>query len=127
LIISEKPIYSPSTQYNDILISLFQSALDRYIGTLKTDGTLIVDPKLVTKLPANNFNIYQVPATETAIQIGNRIAANMVILGFLQPLLNVISDDDLRSVIEETVKEKFIDLNLKAFNAGLGIAKKILT
>jgi len=81
----------------------------------------------VTKLPANNFNIYQVPATETAIQIGNRIAANMVILGFLQPLLNVISEDDLRSVIKETVKEKFIDLNLKAFNAGLGIAKKILT
>ncbi len=125
LIISEQPIYSPSTQYNDILVSLFQSALDRYIGNLKPTGTLIIDPKLVTKISANNFDIYQVPATETAIHIGNRIAANMVIVGFLQPLLNLVSEEDLKSVIKETVKPKFIDINLKAFNAGLSIAKDL--
>lgn len=125
LIISEQPIYSPSTQYNDILVSLFQSALDRYIGNLKSNGTLIIDPKLVNKIPTNNFNIYQVPATETAIQAGNRIAANMVILGFLQPLLNIINEEDLKSVIKENVKAKFIDINLKAFNKGLSIAKDL--
>lgn len=127
LIISEQPIHSPSTKNKDILVSLFQSAMDRYISTLEPGGILIVDPKLVTKLPDNNFTIYQVPATETAIQIGNRIAANMVMLGFLQPLLNLVSENDLKSVIEDTVKDKFVVINLKAFNAGLSIAKDLKT
>ena len=125
LIISDKPIYSPSTENKDILVSLFQSALDQYISTLKPNGILIVDPKLVTKIPAGDFAVYQVPATETAIKIGNRIAANMVMLGFLQPLLNLISEDDIKSVITDTLKNKFIDVNLKAFNAGLSIAKDL--
>ncbi len=125
IIISEHPIHSPSTQHNDVLVSLFQSALDKYISSLKTGGILIVDPKLVTEIPSDSYSTYQVPATETAIQIGNRIAANMVILGFLQPLLNIVSADDLKVVIKETVKEKFIDVNIKAFDAGLSFARDL--
>lgn len=124
LIISEQPILSPSTDKKDILISLFQSALDKYISTLKPGGILITDPKLVSKLPDDDFVIYEVPATETAIQIGNRIAANMVVLGFLQPLLNLVSEEDLKNVIRETVKQQFVDINIEAFNRGLKIAKK---
>ena len=125
LIISDQPINSPSTQNKDILVALFQSALNNYISTLKPGGILIIDPALVSEIPDNGFIIYQVPATETAIQIGNRIAANMVILGFLQPMLKLVSEDDLRSVIKETVKEKFINMNIEAFNAGLDIAKDL--
>lgn len=125
LIISNKPIHSPATENKDILVSLFQAALDRYITSLKPNGILIVDPKLVNRIPSKGFNVYRVPATETAIQIGNRIAANMVILGFLQPLLKIVSENDLKNVISNTVKEKFVDVNLRAFDAGLNIAKEL--
>lgn len=125
LIIYDKPINSPTTKYKDILICLFQSALERYFPTLKRKGILIVDPKLVTKIPSINANIYKVPATETAIKIGNRIAANMVILGFLQKLIKIISEDDLREAISSTVPEKYININLKAFNAGVHFAKDL--
>jgi len=125
LIISDEPIHSPTTEDKDILVSLFQAALDRYIENLKPNGILIVDPKLVNRIPTKDLDVYQVPATETAIRIGNRIAANMVMLGFLQPLLNIISENDLKSVISDTVKERFIDINLRAFNAGLSIAKDL--
>ena len=125
LIISDRPINSPTTKYKDILVCLFQSALDKYLHTLKRKGILIVDPKLVTKIPSIDANIYKVPATETAIKIGNRIAANMVILGFLQKLIKIISEDDLREAISSTVPEKYININLKAFNAGLRFAKDL--
>lgn len=125
LIISDKSINSPTTKYKDILICLFQSALDKYLITLKKKGILIVDPKLVTKIPSTDANIYQVPATETAIKIGNRIAANMVILGFLQKLIQVISEDNLREIISSMVPKKFIDLNLKAFDAGVHFAEDL--
>lgn len=123
LIIADQPIYSPSTAKKDILISMFQSALDRYITTLKPGGLLIVDPKLVFKFPSKDFTVYQVPATENAIRIGNRIAANMVMLGFIQPLIKLVSAEDLKSTIASTVKKKFVDINLKAFDVGLDIAK----
>lgn len=125
LIIFDKPINSPTTKYKDILICLFQSTLERYFPTLKRKGILIVDPKLVTKIPSIDVNIYRVPATETAIKIGNRIAANMVILGFLQKLIKIISEDDLREAISSTVPEKYININLKAFNAGVHFAKNL--
>ena len=125
LIISDEPINSPTTKYKDIFISLFQSALDKYLYTLKKKGILIVDPKLVTRIPSVDASIYKVPATEMAIESGNRIAANMVILGFLQPLIKLVSEDDLKSVIASTVKKKFVDINLKAFDAGLSIARDL--
>ncbi len=125
LIISDKLINSPTTKYKDILICLFQSALDKYLSTLKKTGILIVDPKLVTEIPSIDANIYKVPATETAIKIGNRIAANMVILGFLQKLIKVVSEDNLREIISSMVPKKFIDINLKAFNAGVSFAKDL--
>ena len=125
LIISNEPIHSPTSENKDILVSLFQAALDRYVASLKPNGILIVDPKLVNRIPTKGFNVYRVPATETALQIGNRIAANMVMLGFLQPLLNIVSENDLKSVISDTVKEKFVDINIEAFNAGLKIAKEL--
>ena len=50
LIISEHPINSPSTANKDILVALFQSALNSYISTLKPGGILIVDPALVSEI-----------------------------------------------------------------------------
>ena len=125
LIISDKPINSPTTKCKDILVCLFQSALDKYLITLRKKGILIVDPKLVTKIPSTGANIYQVPATGIAIKIGNRIAANMVILGFLQKLIKLVSEDNLREIISSMVPKKFIDINLKAFNAGVNFAKDL--
>ena len=125
LIISDGPINSPTTEYKDIFVSLFQSALDKYLHTLKKKGILIVDPKLVTKIPSIDVSIYKVPATEMAIESGNRIAANMVMLGFLQKLIKGVSEDDLREVISSTVKKKFVDINLKAFNSGVHFAKNL--
>jgi len=125
LIVSDKPFNSPTTRDKDILICLFQSALDKYLSTLKKTGILIVDPKLVTEIPPIEANIYRVPATETAIKIGNRIAANMVILGFLQKLIKVVNEDNLREIISSMVPKKFIDINLKAFNAGVNFAKDL--
>jgi len=127
LIISDKPINSPTTKYKDILICLFQGALDKYLSTLKKTGILIVDPKLVTEIPPIEANIYQVPATETAIKLGNRIAANMVILGFLQKFIKMISKEDLRGVITSMVPKKFININLKAFDAGVHFVEDLET
>ena len=125
LIISDRPINSPISEKKDILVALFQTALDIYLPSLQPGGTLIIDPKLVTETPSAEAKIYQVPATETAINLGNRITANMVILGFLQESTGLIERDDLVEVVKESVPTRFLDINLQAIEAGITLANGI--
>jgi 2-oxoglutarate ferredoxin oxidoreductase subunit gamma len=123
LIISGQPINSPITATKDILIALSQNALDRYISSLKPGGTLIIDPKLVSSVDTEKYRVIEVPATETAIKLGNRVAANMVVVGFIQQSTGLADRDDLIEVIKSHVPERFIELNLKAVDAGIELAK----
>jgi 2-oxoglutarate ferredoxin oxidoreductase subunit gamma len=125
LIIADQPINSPITATKDLLIALSQNALDRYLSSLKPGGTLVIDPKLVSNIDTAKYRVIEVPATETAIRLGNRIAANMVVVGFLQQITGLGSRDDLIDVIKDHVPERFIDLNLKAVDAGIELAKGI--
>ena len=62
-----------------------------------------------------------VPALKAASELGNVKALNVVMIGALSNRLDV-SDDIWRQAITKLVKPKFLDLNLKAFEAG----KKVL-
>lgn len=125
LIISDKPINSPISEKKDILVALSQMALDRYFPTLREGGTLVYDPKLITRVPDGSARVIPVPATETAVALGGRIAANMVVLGFLQASTGLITREDLIGVVKENVPAKFLDLNLKAVDAGIKLAEGV--
>ncbi|KAF0194537.1 MAG: 2-oxoglutarate ferredoxin oxidoreductase subunit gamma [Bacillota bacterium] len=122
LVISEGPINSPTADKKDILIALSQPSLERYLPTLKAGGILIVDPKTVTEIPTD-VKVVQVSATDTAVNLGNRIAANMVLLGFIQAATNLFSIEELLDVVKDYVPARFIDLNLAAVHAGVELAK----
>ncbi|NLY49920.1 MAG: ketoisovalerate oxidoreductase [Firmicutes bacterium] len=125
LIISSQPINSPISERKDIIVALSQMALDRYLPSLREGGTLIYDTKLETNLHATSAATIPVPATETAISLGNQIAANMVVLGFLQESTQLITREDLVQVVRETVPAKFLELNLKAVEAGRQLAQGV--
>jgi len=125
LIISNKPINSPTTEKKDILVAMFQTALEKYLPTLRAKGKLIIDSKLIKKIPPTKAIVYKVPATETAIKLGNRIAANMVILGFVQHASGLITRNDLIEVVSDFVPEEYLSLNLRAIDAGIEFAKEI--
>jgi len=123
LILSDKPINSPDVAAKDILLAMPQSALDTFLPSLKPDGILIVDPGMVTDTHGTKARVLEVPATETAQGLGNRICANMVILGFVQAVTGLISKEDLVHVVADSVPVKFVDLNLRAVDAGIELAK----
>lgn len=125
LIISNRPINSPTTEKKDILVAMSQIALEKYLPTLRAKGKLIVDSKLIKKIPSTKAIVYKVPATETAIELGDRIAANMVVLGFIQHTSELITRSDLIEVVTDFVPEKYLNLNLKAIDAGIEFAKGI--
>ncbi|MGQ9598904.1 MAG: 2-oxoacid:acceptor oxidoreductase family protein [Anaerolineae bacterium] len=122
LILSKSPIRAPLTDRVDILVAMSQLALDRYLGRLRPGGILIIDPELVQVPDRSDIRIIQVPATEIATQIGGRIAANMVMLGFLQGVMGLVSEEDLFDTIRDQVPPRYLDLNLEATRRGIALA-----
>ncbi len=123
LILSTREIYSPMSDEVDILVAMSQEAIEKYLGKLKSRGTLIIDSDLVESPARDDIEIIKLPATRIADEIGQKIAANMVILGFLQEMTDIFSKEDLLAVIRENVSGKFIELDIKAAEQGISLAQ----
>lgn len=123
LIIDKNPINSPVAQEKNLLVALFQNAYEKYIPTLDENGVLVIDPQLVTNLTRPIAHTFAVPATQIAVDLGNRMSANMVVLGFLSECLGMLKEEDLMDVIRTQVNPRFVELNLKAAQAGIAYAK----
>lgn len=123
LILSEGAINSPSADKVDILVAMSQLALDRYLGRLKPNGILIIDPRFVTSPTRDDVQILEVPVTQIAAdEIGQQITANMLMLGFLRQASGIFSEEALLEAIRESVPQRFLEANLKAANRGKALA-----
>ena len=117
VIISDKPIVFPLTTQPDILVAMSQEGIDRDGWSLRDGGTALVDGDLVKKVSAPAGKLYSVKATEIADRLGKRIVANIVMLGALSKILDLIDSNILLEVIVKTFP-KAADLNKKAFSLG---------
>ena len=124
LIINDKPINSPIAEKKNLLVALFQTAYEKYIDCLEEDGVLVIDPQLVTKITRPIKNTFEVPATQIAVDLGNRMCANMVTLGFICECLGTVTREDLLETVRENVSPRFVELNFKAVDAGIAYARE---
>ena len=51
-------------------------------------------------------------------QLGKKIVANVVILGYFTAVTDVVNYDAMKKAIPDSVPEKAIDLNMQAFERG---------
>jgi 2-oxoglutarate ferredoxin oxidoreductase subunit gamma len=122
VIISDEPVGYPFVLEADVLAVLFQEAYAKFRPSLKPGGTLIFDTGLV-KATADDANAFGIPATKIAEDVGSRLAANVVILGFLVGKTGVVSRESVEKAIRATLKPKIVDLNIKALDAGISLAQ----
>ena len=125
VVISANAIDYPLVDKVETLVAMSQPALAKYADDLLPGGTLLVDPDMITKLPSrNDLTVISVPATQAAEKLGNRIVANIVMLGALQGRTNVVSEKALLEAIKEYVPQRTIELNTKAAQEGNRIITK---
>ncbi len=122
IVASDRPIDYPFVQHPDILIALSQEAYTKFRPEAKPDALILIDNGLVT--PLEDDRPYGIPATRLAEELGRRIVTNMVMLGFFTAVTAAVSREAMEEAIKSSVKEKFIDLNLKAFATGFEHAKE---
>ena len=74
---------------------------------------------LVKSIEKISGNLRTIDATELAKQAGKAVAANAVMIGAVAAVKGFpLSKDLLRKTLAENVPQKFLDLNLKAFDLG---------
>jgi 2-oxoglutarate ferredoxin oxidoreductase subunit gamma len=126
VVLSGEPIGTPTSTENDILVAMFQTAYDSHKNQVKRGGTLFVDGGLVTNLGDvdPSVTVWKVPATESAIRMGSRMAGNMVMLGFVQEKTKLVSRESILAAMADSIKEKFVPINTKAFDEGVRLARE---
>ncbi|NSW85652.1 MAG: 2-oxoacid:acceptor oxidoreductase family protein [Syntrophobacteraceae bacterium] len=118
VIISDRTIHYPYVRRPDILVCMSQGGYDRFADTLKGDGTLIIDQDLVQPAAARGSGFFAIPATRIAEELGRRMMANIVILGFFTSVTEAVTADAMRRTVSESVPRGTGEANIGAFNKG---------
>jgi 2-oxoglutarate ferredoxin oxidoreductase subunit gamma len=119
LIISDTRVLYPYCATAGVLIALSQEAYDTYEPGLADGGILIYEQDLVQ--PSGNakrVKQFPIPATRIAEELGNRLFANLVVLGFFTAVTDAVSADAMKKALPGLVPDRFLKANLKAFEKG---------
>jgi len=115
--IADAQIHYPYIQNPDILVALSQAGYEKYKDLLKTEGLLIVDQDLV-RPDADCGDLYSVPSTRLAEEMGQKMMANIIMVGFFTAVTQAVSLEAARRTVRDSVPKGTEEKNLKAFEKG---------
>lgn len=126
VIISNDIIDYPKVQKPDILAVLSQKAYNMYKNDLKNDGIIITDSSI--NVDDNTMNkVFSLPIIETAKnKVGSLFTANIVLLGVVAELTNIVSQESLMKAIIQKVPKDTEKLNKIALEAGYNLVRNVL-
>jgi len=126
VIISSDEIDFPKVTKCDVFLALTQTAYEKYSKDLNNDNILIVD-KSVEVNTQGKSTVYSLPIIETAVDVIKKpIVTNIVALGAISALTEVVSRDTLEKSILYRVPKGTEELNKDALNKGYEMGKKLL-
>ena len=124
--VSDEPISSPVVTSYDVVVVLNQPSLDKFESRVKKGGVLIWESSTIKQGPTrDDINIYAIPAIDKAShELKNVQVMNMLLLGCLVKIVNVVKKDSLLIALKETLParhHKLIPLNEKAIEMGMSL------
>jgi len=128
VVLDDEPIDYPKVTQPDIAVMLFQEAYDYYCH--EVNDVLIYDEDLVQLDPRHleqeGLLIYPIRANRIAEELGRRVVTNIVTLGALAALTNVLPVEALEEAVLRSVPQKALDVNKEAFKRGLEHGTQLL-
>ena len=137
---SKDQVYSPVIEIGgaDMIVSFEKVEALRYLKYLKEGGTIVannykmesvatitgkaeykveeVDKKL------KELNAKVINAADKATELGNAKVMNIILLGTVIKGMH-LEDIDWEQIIRDNVKEKFIDINIRALHEGMELVR----
>ena len=118
----------------DLILAFEQLEAARWLPFLKTDGTIIANTQQIDPMPVvtgvatypegvleairkTGVKLQAVDALSLAVEAGSSKAVNVVLIGVMAAHMD-IDRAVWEQAIRDTVPEKFLEMNLKAFDLG---------
>lgn len=133
-------VYSPLIGQGeaDVMVAFEKMEAVRYADILKPEGVAVINdyeipsaaiasgaftyPQGCLEAMQDNFQVFSLNAAKIALELGSAKCMNIVLFGALTHVLK-LDGIDWEAVITETVPPKFLELNLRAYRAGLEAAR----
>lgn len=127
VIVSDGEIAFPYAQNPAMVICMSQEGYQNNHGKLAPGGALIWDTDLVeTGEHDPSWTEYHIPATRFAEELGNKMMANIVMLGFVSAVSDVVSVEALKQAMLNSVPPHTKEKNQAAFERGREYGQAIL-
>lgn len=130
VILSDEPISSPIVNEYDVAIILNQPSLEKFESHVKKDGILIYDPNGIVSPPTRkDIKIYKTEALDTATQMQNGKAFNMIVMGGLLKVCPLVKLENVMKGLKKSLPErhhKLLPMNEQAILKGMSIIEEYL-
>ncbi len=129
VVISNEEIDYIKTIRLDALVVMSQPALEKYMDRIDKENTVVIaDSTLITYKSSDNLKyFYPIEATRIAEEeLGKALFANIIMLGALAGITQMVSIEALEKSLNGNVPEKTIEVNRSALRKGydLGVSLK---
>lgn len=119
VIVASEPIAYPYITAPELLIVMSQEALTKFSPELAQGGLLVTEEELVSvRTLRRDIRHLSIPATRIAEELGKRMVLNIVMMGFVAAVADVVGQEAMRKAVEVSVPKGTEALNLKAFDRG---------
>ena len=116
VIVNDEVIRFPYVKNADVIVCMSQSAYEKYREQLKPEGFLITDKDLVN--PDDSRDYFSIPATRMAEELGRKMMANIIMIGFFTAITAVVSRKAAEDAVLSSVPKGTEEMNSKAFTKG---------
>ena len=122
IVVADSEVSSVHKQDTDYALVLNQQSFDKFVQRVKRGGTIIANSTLVVKsTPRKDIEYKFVPMGDLANELGTSKVTNMVALGTLSSVVDVVDKEFLALGFEKVMGDKkkdLLPLNKKALEAG---------
>lgn len=125
VIISENSIHYPYVRRPHILVCMSQGGFDKFIDQLREGGPLLIDQDLV-KITGYDGPVFSIPSTRMAEELGRKMMANIIMLGFFTAVTGAVSLDSALNAVLDSVPKGTEEMNSTAFNKGFDYGLAVL-
>ena len=119
VIISDRPSITPMSRHRDILVCMSQAGYDKFASACSDEEASCSSTRTwcrSARLPAMCFAI---PATRMAEELGRKMMANIIMLGFFTAVTGAVSAEAPRKPLSHSVPKGTEEMNLEAFHQGV--------
>jgi 2-oxoglutarate ferredoxin oxidoreductase subunit gamma len=125
VLISTEELAYPKVQNCNLMVAMTQEALDKYSPMLGQGGTLITDQEINTNAVNDSIKVYKAPIFESAQALERPMVANILVLGFLNTIAQIVSPKALSRAIQARVPAASVDINMTALSVGIELGTKL--